>query len=136
MYHCKRLAGFTLIELLVVMAIMAVSLSIVLPLTMQQIDGARYRAERARTLIFLSQYQSLSYFRAEPITIAVSGKTIVADYNDTSTSMTLEYISFTEQSFAFSPSLFTETIELNAYINQQPWRLVVADEATEWLNTN
>ena len=128
--------GFTLIELLVVMVIMSVSLSLVLPLTVQQIDAAKYRAERTKVVTFLNQYQSLSFFRAEAITLYASGRRLAAEYAGKTTELPLEYVTFEETTFQFTPNIVVETIDIHAFINEQPWRLVIQNETAEWFSTD
>ena len=75
MYRFKQ--AFTLIELLVVMALMTLSVSIILPLTIKQIDAARYRGERELSALFIQRMQHNSFFLSRPVTVNAGGKALV-----------------------------------------------------------
>jgi prepilin-type N-terminal cleavage/methylation domain-containing protein len=128
--------GFTLIELLVVMLILSISLSIVLPLTMQQIESSRHRAERTKVSLFISRLQSLGFFGSQEITLMVSGRTMSAAMFGREARLGLDYVSFDENEVVFNAGFLPESIELSAYINERPWRLVVSNEKAEWFNAD
>ena len=134
--HGSKPQGFTLIELLVVMLIMSISLSIILPLTMNQIESARYRAERSKVSVFITKVQSLGFFRSQAITLKASGRKLSAGWYGHNAELVLDYISFEEEKVQFNAGFIPESVELMAFINEQPWRLVINNEKTEWFNAD
>lgn len=131
MYRSKIL-GFTLIELLVVMVLMALSLSIVLPITINQVDSARQRAERQLCAMFFQQVHNSSFFLSRPLEVSANGRMLTATGIDYELSLALEHTAFEEQRVVIMPAGVIEPIFLKAYINQKPWQLVIDNENATW----
>lgn len=126
--------GFTLIELLVVMVLMALSLSIVLPLTINQVESARHRSERQLSALFIEQMHSSSFFLSRPVEIKINGRLLSAKSKHFERQLALSYMSFEEKKFVVMPSGITEPISLKAYVNEKAWQLVIDNEKAQWSN--
>lgn len=117
------------------MAIMALSLSLVLPLTVDQVESARKRAEREKVVLFLRQATQNAFYYSEPVNVTVSGKRLTADYqNREQAVLETTYLTFEEQKFvlfALGPSIPTT---LTAVISGNRWPLEVSREKITWLN--
>ena len=131
MYRFKA-AGFTLIELLVVMVLMALSLSIVLPMTINQVDSARQRAERQLCAMFFQQVHNSSFFLTQPLEVNANGRALTATGKGYELRLDLEYTAFAEKTIVVMPSGVAEPQSLTAYINQTPWQLVIDNEKAIW----
>lgn len=124
--------GFTLIELLVVMVLMALSLSIVLPITVNQVDSARQRAERQLCAMFFQQVHNSSFFLSRPIEVTASGRMLTATAKDYQLQLALDYTAFSEQTVVIMPGGLAEPLSLMAYVNEKAWQLVVDNEKAIW----
>lgn len=132
------ISGFTLIELLVVMVIMSVSLGIVIPITMGQVDATKERAEREHVLLFIERQRTASLFSGQPIELNFNGKRLSATpaFNKEDESIyELDHISFGEYTHQLSP-YFTEEQKLTAIIRQRNWVLTIENEKAVWSNAN
>ncbi|MBU1309303.1 MAG: prepilin-type N-terminal cleavage/methylation domain-containing protein [Gammaproteobacteria bacterium] len=130
--YLSKAKGFTLIELLVVMVLMSLSLSIVLPITVNQVDAARQRAERQLCAMFFQQVHNSSFFLARPIEVTASGRMLTATAKDYQKQLALEYTAFTEQTVIIMPGGLAEPLSLKAYINEKAWQLVIDNEQAAW----
>jgi prepilin-type N-terminal cleavage/methylation domain-containing protein len=124
--------GFTLIELLVVMVLMALSLSIVLPITVNQVESARYRSERQLCAMFFQQVHNSSFFLSRPIEVTASGRMLTATAKDYQLQLALDYTAFTEQTVVIMPGGLAEPLSLMAYVNEKAWQLVIDNEKAIW----
>lgn len=124
--------GFTLIELLVVMVLMALSLSIVLPITVNQVESARYRSERQLCAMFFQQVHNSSFFLSRPIEVTASGRMLTATAKDYQLQLALDYTAFAEQTVVIMPGGLAEPLSLMAYVNEKAWQLVVDNEKAIW----
>ncbi|WNO61663.1 hypothetical protein RDV63_12105 [Rheinheimera sp. MMS21-TC3] len=111
---------------------MALSLSIVLPLTVKQVESAKHRSERQLSALFIEQMQNSSFFLSRPVKISVNGKSIKAKSKQFEQELTLQYTSFAEKTLSVSPDGIVDPISLEAYINGQAWQLVIDDEKALW----
>lgn len=134
MYRFKQ--AFTLIELLVVMALMALSVSIILPLTIKQIDAARYRGERELSALFIQRMQHNSFFLSRPVTVNAGGKALVANSGNFTQRLDLQYIAFEEQHIEFLPLNTSVKLEFNASIGQTLWKLKIENQNAIWVNAD
>lgn len=126
--------GFTLIELLVVMLLMAISLSIVMPLSIAQVDSARARAERQKVLIAIERTEAIAFFTASAQKLVFQGKDI--KYPANTTSIALNYLTFEPAELLIQPDGSVNNTNLTAYINEKKWVLQLNNETAEWLNTD
>ncbi|CAM5205923.1 pilus assembly FimT family protein [Alishewanella longhuensis] len=132
------ISGFTLIELLVVMVIMSVSMGIVIPITMGQIDATKERAERERVVYFIEKQRTASLFSGQPIELNFNGTRLSATAifdKENEVVFELDHISFGEQTHQLSP-YFTAEQELTAIIRQKNWVLTIENEKAFWSNVN
>lgn len=135
MYRFKK--GFTLIELLVVMVLLALSLSIVIPFSLESVESARARNERATVALLVQRYQVLSYFQAKPVTLEFNGRQLAIKTPEREQLISLNYIAFSEKSITLLGTEFkTDLAELEAYINHQRWHLRINNEKAIWFNTD
>ena len=135
MYRFKQRA-FTLVELLVVMALLALSLSIVLPLTVKQVDSARYRGERELAAMFIQRMRHNSFFLSRPMQLSVSGKEMVASSGGFTQKLQLQYVAFDEQDVEFKPLDTATAYEFTASIGESAWTLKIEHQSTNWFNAD
>lgn len=128
--------GFTLIELLIVMVIMSLSLSLVIPITMQQVDAAQARAERNKIVQWVEQVKIRSYFAKTPMQLLFEDFKLTARLGEDNYDLQLQHISFPEQQVKIYPEGRIEQGDVKAVIRQANWILVINDEETRWSNTD
>lgn len=128
--------GFTLIELLIVMVIMSLSLSLVIPITMQQVDAAQARAERNKIVQWVEQVKIRSYFAKSPMLLLFEDYKLTASLGEDNYELPLQHISFPEQQVKIYPEGRIEQGDVKAVIRQANWILVINDEETRWSNAD
>lgn len=131
MYHFKRQAAFTLIELLIVMLLLSISIGIVIPLSVQQVESSKLRAERAKVVMIIEHLQSESFFKAKEIQVTVINHVLTVGDGDDKKEVKLNFIKFQEAKFLLTP-LRSAPIELNARYADTQWVLVVGNEQPFW----
>ncbi|WP_024611188.1 prepilin-type N-terminal cleavage/methylation domain-containing protein [Pseudoalteromonas sp. TB64] len=110
----KFKGGFTLIELMVVMAIVALLIGLVGPMTIQQLDKAQAKAELLnlkRELVAVSQR---AFFSGQQLTVKLSGKEFKVYKATLETplvlySKTFKYVFFQPQEMKFQKTGFVDT---------------------------
>ncbi len=101
--------GFTLIELITVIAIMAIVLSLVGPLTLKFIDKAQAQAEYITLKNNLKKISYLSFASATPHTLKfVDNKITVSKGSRPDKVLSFNYLSFTTQQLYFNSRGYTE----------------------------
>lgn len=129
--------GFTLIELLIVMAIMSLSVALVIPLSVAQVDAAKQRAEREKVVVFLRQSALNAFYFSSTVNVAVLGKNITAQTADRDPLiLQLQYVSFDEASLQFFAAGPANNERLTARLNGRTWQLEISREEISWSNVN
>jgi len=129
----KASRGFTLIELLVVMLILSISIGIVIPLTVQQVDKAKERGEREIIVSYIETLQNASYFLSLPLEVSFSGSEIKTSIEDEEKSLTSKYIFFEDMDIQLSPFGTNLDASIDASIGERRWKLVLNDEKATWV---
>lgn len=127
-------SGFTLIELLVVMLLMAMSLSIIVPLTVEQVDSARARAERQKVIIALDRLKATAFFTSSSQTMLFEGKEVKQQSTDNI--LILNYIAFEPATLKIHSDGWIDNTYITAYINEKKWFLQLQNETAEWVNAD
>jgi len=115
--------GFTLIELTVVMAIVALLVGLVGPMTVQQLDKAQAKAELLnlkRELVAISQR---AFFSDSQLTAKLVGKELNVFTADTETVIyhkTFDYLFFQPQEVVFNKIGFVDLVSINATYRDNP----------------
>lgn len=159
MSRYNRIFGFTLIELLVVMALLAISLSIILPISVKQVESSRQRAEREIVVALIKKVQIKSYFNSGEFTINFVGKTVTVSAGKETTmsseisaqptedappqqaseqtpQLILNHISFTDARLQVQPSLSQTPAQIEAAIGGRKWQLRIENEEIFWSNAD
>lgn len=118
------------------MAIMAISLSLVIPLTMQQIDSAQARAERNKVVQWVNQSRVRSYFANTPLLLQFNGSQLQLELADNTYQLSLEHIDFAEQDVTVFPEGRVHEGKVTASIRQSKWVLIIEQNETTWSNTD
>lgn len=128
-------AGFTLIELMIVLVIMALSLSLILPLSMRQIDQAKERSERELVVLLLEKARRDSYFNSTPQQLTFSGKQVIFNW-PSETIYDLEFVAFAETTVQVEASGRSLAQQLSASIDGKRWILDIKYETSSWSHTD
>jgi prepilin-type N-terminal cleavage/methylation domain-containing protein len=130
-----KVAGFTLIELMIVLVIMALSLSLILPLSMRQIDQAKERSERELVVLLLEKARRESYFNSISQHLTFTGKQVVSNW-PSETIHNLEFVAFSEARVQVQASGRSVHQQLSASIGGKRWILDIKDETSSWSNAD
>lgn len=130
-----KTAGFTLIELMIVLVIMALSLSLILPLSMQQIDRAKERSERELVVLLLDKARRDSYFNSQSQQLTFTGKQLICHY-PTEKVYDFEFVAFAEAHVQVEASGRSEPQQLSASIGGKRWTLEIEHETASWFNAD
>lgn len=134
MSRCK-FAGFTLIELMIVLVIMALTLSLILPLSMRQIDQAKERSERELVVLLLEKARRESYFNSVSQHLTFTGKQVICNW-PSETIHNLEFVAFSEATVQVQASGRSVHQQLSASIAGKRWILDIKDETSSWSNAD
>ena len=134
--RCKSSRGFTLIELLVVMLILSISMGIVIPLSVEQVDKAKERGEREIIVSYIETLQNASYFLSLPLAVNFSGSEIKTSIEDEEKSLTSKYVFFEDMEVDLSPFGTNLDVSIDASIGGRRWKLVLKDEKATWVVTD
>ena len=121
-----KFKGFTLIELMVVMAIVALLVGLVGPMTMQQLDKAQAKAELLnlkRELVAVSQR---AFFSDMQLTAKLAGKELNVYSEDSQTiiyNKNFDYLFFQPQEIVFNNIGFVDLISINANYRDEPLKI-------------
>lgn len=102
--------GFTLIELLVVITIMTTLLSLVAPLTVEQVDKSRAAAEFMEARQYLNDSGKVAFLRGQTATFIFDGKRLTRYLGEESVVLDFNYLYFPQQQL---------TINANGFAQQQ-----------------
>ncbi|MFC4656857.1 Tfp pilus assembly protein FimT/FimU [Rheinheimera marina] len=114
MMSVKSSRGFTLIELMIVIMLLGLVMSLVGPLTMQQVDSARARSEQESLQRWLRQQSFEAYTRQQAVQLSFDGKGVYA-YDADGRRILLKqfsYLFFTPQHVELNVNGFPEPVRL------------------------
>lgn len=134
MLNSKSL-GFTLIELLVVMVIISFALGLVLPLTVEQVDKTKARAERELITRIFKQAKNDSYFNNKPVNISVIGRKLTSKQGERVNEWEFSFTSFSEQQVTVTQYGFSASY-LDAAVSGKSWRLDFNEKNFGWSDSN
>lgn len=127
----SRTIGFTLIELLVVMVIISFALGLVLPLTVDQVDKTKARAERELISRIFKQAKNDSYFINKPVQITVLGRKLTYVQGKRAKEWEFSFASFSEQSVKVTQYGFSVSY-VDAAVAGKNWRLDLNEKNIGW----
>jgi prepilin-type N-terminal cleavage/methylation domain-containing protein len=134
MFHSDHSRGFTLIELLIVMLIMSISLSIVLPLTVAQVDKARQRSERQLAVLFYHKAVQRAFFGGQSVRLKFLGKELSYGQAEERRQLKFEYLSFREAEVMLSSTGVIPAQKVEATIEGRIWGLELDKDEANWFN--
>ncbi|PWF63891.1 hypothetical protein CBX96_08640 [Shewanella sp. BC20] len=132
MYHFKDNRGFTLIELLVVMVLLSLSMSIILPLTVENVEKSRISGEIQLVDLFLREVKRDSFFLQQPLQIIFVGKQITVKGTDYAKTLNTEYIGFENVKVQFEPTGALPSEKVVAVADTRRWELSFEETETVW----
>lgn len=132
MYRSKHYRGFTLIELLVVMLLLSLSMSIILPLTVENVEKSRISGEIQLVDLFLQEVRRDSFFLQQPLQIIFVGKQITVKGKDYAKTLNTEYIGFENEKVQFEPTGALPTKKVTAVAETRRWELSFEETETVW----
>jgi prepilin-type N-terminal cleavage/methylation domain-containing protein len=100
--------GFSLIELLVVMIILSITLAIIGPMTIEQVDKANARSELTSFKNTLKAMSNQAFSTSEAIALSLSNKVMKTNAGNKESKHTFEFISFPEQIIYFNHNGYPE----------------------------
>jgi len=121
----KALRGFTLIELMIVIMLLGLVMSLVGPLTFQQVETARARSEQENLKRWLRQQSFFVYSRKESIELDFDGKALYLKKADGSreTLKQFNYLFFPPQQIRLNINGFPHPSDLSFIRLQQKQKL-------------
>lgn len=128
-------AGFTLIELMIVLVIMALSLSLILPLSMRQIDQAKERSERELVVLLLDKARRDSYFNSTPQQLTFTGRRMVGYWPEEKV-YDFEFVAFSDATVQVEASGRSVPQQITASIDGKRWKLEIEHETAGWFNAD
>ncbi|MDP5149821.1 type II secretion system protein [Rheinheimera baltica] len=131
MYLSNRQSAFTLIELLIVMLLLSISIGIVIPLSVNQVESSKVRAERAKVIMLVQHLQSESFFKAKEIKVLAKDNSLVVGEKDKQEEVKFSFLNFVEKEFLLT-SLQSGLIELTVQHNAEDWVLVIGNDIPFW----
>lgn len=134
MSHSEPSRGFTLIELLIVMLIMSISLSLVLPLTVEQVDKARQRSERQLTVLFFQKAVQQAFFGSQTVKLKFLGKVLSYGEGEQKRELRLEQISFREAELDVTVPGVVPAQKVEVAIDGRVWVLELDKDEANWVN--
>ncbi|MBZ9610284.1 pilus assembly FimT family protein [Rheinheimera maricola] len=137
LYRYNKLNGFTLIELLIVMTILALTLALVIPFSVKQVDNSLARSERQMVVLMLNRSADLSLLRSAPVRLKLAGRKISEHAVETPRELALDFISFTtETELTIRPLGLINPVQIEAVIDGQYWLLKVENDKAIWTHLN
>lgn len=93
----KRQYAFTLLELLVVMSIVGLSLSLVGPLVLEQVDKTKANAEVKQLEQYIDMTLAGAYLAGQPIVLQFNGRQLLRQQHGVAEQVTFDYLFFQPQ---------------------------------------
>ncbi|WP_333796362.1 type II secretion system protein [Rheinheimera sp.] len=126
--------GFTLIELLIVMFIMSISLSLVLPLTVDQVDKAKQRSERQLVVLFYKNAVQQAFFGSQTIKLKFLGKVLSYGEAERRREIRFEQLSFREAEITVTVPGVIPAQRVEVAIDGRIWVLELDKDEANWFN--
>ena len=134
MFRFKSSRGFTLIELLIVMLIMSISLSVVLPLTVEQVDKAKQRSERQLAVLFYQKAVQQAFFGSQTVKLKFLGKELSYGEGELRRQLRFEQLSFREAELTLTVPGAVPAQKVEAAIEGRIWVLELNRDEANWFN--
>lgn len=134
MFRFKSSRGFTLIELLIVMLIMSISLSVVLPLTVEQVDKAKQRSERQLAVLFYQKAVQQAFFGSQTVKLKFLGKELSYGEGELRRQLRFEQLSFREAELTLTVPGAVPARKVEAAIEGRIWVLELNRDEANWFN--
>ena len=134
MYRYKP-SGFTLIELMIVLLILALSFSVIVPLSVRQVDQAKERGERDFVVLLLEKARRDSYFNSISQQLTFKGKQVVSHW-PAEKIYDLEFVSFADATVVIEASGHSSNQQLSAASGGKTWILAIEHETSNWSNAD
>lgn len=134
MFRFKSSRGFTLIELLIVMLIMSISLSVVLPLTVEQVDKAKQRSERQLAVLFYQKAVQQAFFGSQTVKLKFLGKELSYGEGELRRELRFEQLSFREAELTLTVPGAVPAQKVEAAIDGRIWVLELNRDEANWFN--
>jgi len=134
MFRFKSSRGFTLIELLIVMLIMSISLSVVLPLTVEQVDKAKQRSERQLAVLFYQKAVQQAFFGSQTVKLKFLGKELSYGEGELRRQLRFEQLSFREAELTLTVPGAVPAQKVEAAIDGRIWVLELNRDEANWFN--
>ncbi|HCU66675.1 MAG TPA: hypothetical protein DF774_13040 [Rheinheimera sp.] len=126
--------GFTLIELLIVMFIMSISLSLVLPLTVDQVDKAKQRSERQLVVLFYKNAVQQAFFGSQTVKLKFLGKVLSYGEAERRREIRFEQLSFREAEITVTVPGVIPAQRVEVAIDGRIWVLELDKDEANWFN--
>lgn len=126
--------GFTLIELLIVMFIMSISLSLVLPLTVDQVDKAKQRSERQLVVLFYKNAVQQAFFGSQTVKLKFLGKVLSYGEAERRREVRFEQLSFREAEITVTVPGVIPAQRVEVAIDGRIWVLELDKDEANWFN--
>ncbi|MCT6700634.1 prepilin-type N-terminal cleavage/methylation domain-containing protein [Rheinheimera sp. 4Y26] len=126
--------GFTLIELLIVMFIMSISLSLVLPLTVDQVDKAKQRSERQLVVLFYKNAVQQAFFGSQTVKLKFLGKVLSYGEAERRREVRFEQLSFREAEITVTVPGVIPAKRVEVAIDGRIWVLELDKDEANWFN--
>ena len=129
MQHTMR--GFTLIEILLVVLLMSITLALVAPLGVEQVDKARAQSEWLALDREIGRLSLNAFLRSEFITLYAAGKQLAWETDDGDQGVIeFEYLFFSpEQLLTINPNGIADPMEITVIQREQQRTLSLVPEA-------
>jgi len=134
MFRFKSSRGFTLIELLIVMLIMSISLSVVLPLTVEQVDKAKQRSERQLAVLFYQKAVQQAFFGSQTVKLKFLGKELSYGEGELRRELRFKELSFREAELTLTVPGAVPAQKVEAAIDGRIWVLELNRDEANWFN--
>lgn len=134
MFRSDSSRGFTLIELLIVMFIMSISLSLVLPLTVDQVDKAKQRSERQLVVLFYKNAVQQAFFGSQTVKLKFLGKVLSYGEAERRREVRFEQLSFREAEITVTVPGVIPAQRVEVAIDGRIWVLELDKDEANWFN--
>lgn len=111
---------------------MSISLGVVIPLTVEQVEKARERGERELVVSHLKTLQQTSYFYSRPLTVKFSGATIKTTVNNEERDFESTLIFFEAAEIELIPMGMNSEFVIDASIGERKWKLSLNENQATW----
>jgi prepilin-type N-terminal cleavage/methylation domain-containing protein len=129
----KKNLGFTLVELMIVMAIVALLLTLVGPLAINNLEKAQAKQEMLSVKNWLRKLSYQSFLTGKKIKLKVEGKQMELELaNENASYKNLDVLSFELQKFTFNESGYVHPTSIKGNYRGKP---IIVDLAS-WINGN